>query len=381
MHVAAIPLLVRQHVQDAAFLFVQRGREISGPAFAEDDVGRRDQRIAANLEGLAAAGRTGWEVAKEEATSRSGAGEWFGLAALAFETGHAERLGTALDLALAAGPRGERGLSGAAAWTEPARFGEHVRRWIVSAEPALRRLGVAALSHHRVDPAPRLATLLDDPDPGVRGRAARLAGELGRVDALPRLRERLPSPEERLWPAWAAARLGEQEGTDALLAQVEERPEDPSSGPALDLAVLALGGKAQAVITALLGRPRTHLLALSRVGVLGDRSVLPWLVGRMRDPLTAEAAGAAFRDLFAVDMADTDLFTASPGTLGPGFAELDPAPLPIADRIAAWPGPDPAQPAFVSQRARMLTALREGLAAPRSPLPTWRHRRRFPAWV
>lgn len=380
--VAAIPLLVRQHAQEAAFLWTLRARGIDGPLFAEADVGRRDQRLEANIEGLAAAGRLGWDVAREEALGIGGAGEWFTLLALALEAEEPSAVGEAAELALQAGEAGERGLSGASAWTPPGKLAPHVRRWLVAAEPRLRRLGAAALGHHRVDAGARLPALLADPDPGVRARGARLAGEIGRVDALPLLREASEDPEEdRLWPAWAAARLGDPAGAATLVAVVAERPGDPRAGQALDLAVAALGEGARGAVTTLLGRPGTHLLALSRLGALGDRSILPWLVERMRQPETSEAAGSAFRDLFAVDVNVTDLFTDDPATLGPAFASLDPAPLPVADRVARWPGPAPQEAPFVSQRARMLAALRAGVAEPGRPLATWRHRHRYPAWT
>ena len=380
--VAAIPLLVRQHAQDAAFLWVQRAREIDGPLFAEADVGRRDQRLDANIEGLAAAGRIGRDIAKEEALGVGGPGEWFTLAALALETEDAHAMNEAAGLALEAGTAGERGLSGATAWTPPGKLASFVRRWLVAAEPRLRQLGAAALGHHRVDPGARLPALLADPDPGVRARGARLAGEVGRMDTLPLLRELIEDRQEAwLWPAWAAARLGDPAGAGTLLAVVGERPGDPQAGQALDMAVVAVGERARPAVTALLGRPETHLLALSRLGVLGDRSILPWLVDRMREPATAEAAGSAFRDLFPVNVNGTDLFTEYPETLGPAFADLDPAPLPVADRIAVWPGPSSEAVPFVSQRARMLAALRAGAAEPGRPLPTWRHRHHYPAWV
>lgn len=380
--IAAIPLLVRQHAQDAAFLRVQRSREIDGPSFGEEDLGRRDQRLGADIEGLAAAGLTGWEIAREEAQAQAGPGEWFVLAALALETGAPGALAEALDLALGAGPAGERGLSGAVAWTPPARLGEAVRRWVVSAEPGLRRLGVVALRHHRAEAGPRLGQLLGDPDPGVRGEAARLAGELGRIDAAPRLRELAETGEGEPWPAWSLARLGDAGGPAALLGFVRDRPGDPRAGRALDLALIAAGDRARAEVTALLCRPETHLLALSRIGVLGDPGVLPWLLERMRVPETVAAAGAAFRDFYAIDVNDTDLFTERPEELGPDFAQLDPGPLPVADRIAVWVArPAASLPPFISQRARMIGALRQGLAAPGEPLPDWRGRRRFPAWV
>jgi uncharacterized protein (TIGR02270 family) len=379
--VAAIPLIVRQHAQDAAFLFVQRAREIGGQSNDEEAVGRRDQRLSAHLDGLVAAGRIGWETALDEARRIGGAGEWFVAAVLALSAGDDAELGGTLDEALAAGTRGERGLSGATAWTGADALKPQVRRWIVSTEPALRRLGLAALSHHRADPGQRLGPALADPDAGVRARAARLAGEIGRRDAVPVLRELVSGGEPSFRVNWALARLGDPAGATGLVALVASAPDDARAGQALDMALLALPPKAaQSELSRLLGRPATRPLAVSRSGVVGDASLLPWLVGEMRAPDTVAAAGQAFRDLFAIDVDDTDLFTEDPAALGPGFEAVEPGPLPRADRVAGWAGPDGVQE-FRSMRSIYLGILRDGIRAPDRALGTWRHRRAHPAWV
>ena len=95
-------------------------------------------------------------------------------------------------------------------------------------------------------------------------------------------------------------------------------------------------------LTRLLGRGAGRALALSRMGVMGDDTVLPWLVGRMREPMDALAAGAAFRDLVAVEPFDAGLFASTPKALGDGFAGLEPGPWPHADpsgaTCATWSG-------------------------------------------
>lgn len=379
--IASIPALVRQHAQDAAFLWTQRMAEIDGPLFSAEDVGRRDQRLAANIDGLVAAGPKGREIAREGAQAQGGTGEWFVLTALALETGDATEVEQAAGMALDSGPAGARGLSGATGWSLPLKVSGPVRRWLASDDPRRRRLGVAALSHHRVDPGKGLAALLDDPDPATRSAAARLAGNLGRTDMLPRLRTALEEEGDHLWPAWAGTRMNDGEALAALLRFVRQRPDDRQAGFALDLALVALGPRAAGELTTLLGRPETRVLALSRAGVPGDASILPWLIERMRSPETAHAAGCAFRDLFANDIRASALFTDDAASLGPGFAGLDTLPLPVADRIADWPGPDPGHRPFVSQRARMLASLRAGVAAPTRPLAPWRHRQPGPAWV
>jgi len=152
-------MLVRQHAEDAAFLFVQRGRAFHGQSWDETQLGRTDQRIAGNIAGLVAAGKTGLEIAAEYAETVGGAGEIFTLAVTAFAQGQA------VEFTLAAGlgsPAGRKGLSGALAWTEPRLIGPQVKRWLESGEEGLRFLGLVALSHHRSDPGAMLAGFLTE---------------------------------------------------------------------------------------------------------------------------------------------------------------------------------------------------------------------------
>ncbi|RUV31610.1 hypothetical protein [Mesorhizobium sp. M7A.F.Ca.MR.148.00.0.0] len=64
MHsIATIAAIVDQHAEDAAFLWLRRRREIDGSILDETDIGRIDQRLDANIEGLMAAGKAGWDAA------------------------------------------------------------------------------------------------------------------------------------------------------------------------------------------------------------------------------------------------------------------------------------------------------------------------------
>ncbi len=375
-HIATNPMIVRQHAEDAAFLFVQRAKEVRGHDLAEIDLGRRDQRLEANIAGLLAAGQTGWDIVAGQATEFPGAGEAFAAGALAIANG--EHVAEAISLSMLS-PFGAKGLSGALAWSDFALLKPYLSSWHAAADPALRQLALIVMSHHRHDPEQRLQSYFGDADPGIRSRAARLAFEHGRVDAVPQLQALAIDDGTGFWARMALARLGY--GAEPLEFHAKN-PDDPNAGPALDMRLIARPDEAKACLARLMQRPETEGLALSRAGLLGDRSILPWLIRQMQDPASAECAGFALRDLFPIHADESGLFTASPDRLGDAFSDLDPATLPVAEKVADWakagcPVPEP----FVSLRRQMLDALRAAIRTPSAPLQNWRARRRFPAWI
>ncbi|MBP7000321.1 HEAT repeat domain-containing protein [Amaricoccus sp.] len=380
---ATIAAIVAQHADDAAFLFTQRARQVDGRLFGEADLGRLDQRLTANLAGMTASGEAGWELALARLAEFPEAGELFVVAWLALGSGEPALVERALA-ALAEAPGAFRGFSGALARHGADRLRPLVGPWLDAAAPLLRRLAVCALSHHRVDPGRRLPALLADPDPAVRARALRLAAELGRTDLAPAVAAALAGPDPG--PRWQAARAACLLGLrPQAAAEVERRAarDGPLRAAAIELRLVAWP-RAEAVAWAraeLARRPDDPLL-VAAIGAIGERTAVPWLLERMRDPALAHAAGCAFRDLFAVDFDATDVFAADPEALGPAFAAAD-SPVPIADRAAAWwertrGAPD--APPFVPLRQSRLAALRAAAATPDAPLADWRRTRPYPAW-
>ncbi|MEI8720150.1 MULTISPECIES: hypothetical protein [unclassified Mesorhizobium] len=387
--IASIADIVDQHASDAAFLWFRRRHEIDRPILGETDIGRIDQRLNANLDGLMASGKAGWEAAQAHFADYSEPGELFVLGVLALRWGDAEAVALAIDAAATLGEVGVSALSGAIARTPRENLRPFVAEWLDARDARLRGLGLAALWHHRVDPGARLGDLLSNPHPDVRRRAFRLAGGLKRRDLLPAVLAGLDgldgdTPKERLTAALAACLLGEAR----------------SAHPVLDRIVLAEPGLAAAAIEMRLlttplktGRswlqdglrqPALRATATAAIGLVGDRSVMPWLIARMREPELVFAAGLALRDLLDVDFNDTDLFTIDPVVLGKEFEPVTASPLPVADRVTAWwdegRGGGNHEP-FHSMRRLRLDAMRAALAKPDAPLTDWRRTRRFPAWM
>jgi hypothetical protein len=354
---AAIPMLVRQHSEDAAFLFVQRGRAFHGQSWDEVQLGRTDQRIAAHIAGLVAAGKTGLEIAAEYVETVGGAGEVFALASTAFATGEA------VELALASGlvtQVGRKGLSGALAWTDAQVIGSRVRGWLESGEEGLRLLGLAALSHHRRDPGAALVVYLADRSAVVRSRAARLAFELGRSDLAGPLAD---IAEGDVWPLLALARFGK--GAGPLYDHVAVA-EPVQAELALDAALIAAPDQARERLGAMLRHHGTRALALSRAGVTGDLSVGGWLWQQLDHEDDVEAAQFALFDLYPLDPDLCSDLTADPANR-PTTAE-------------AWLKAHATDPPHLSLRRKRLDVLRAGFRDRTIPLPEWRRTRAYPAW-
>lgn len=387
MHrIATIAPIVDQHAEDAAFLWLRRRREIDGPIFGETDIGRIDQRLEANLEGLMAAGKAGWESAQAHFADYAELGELFVLGTVAMRWSDAKLVSSAIDAGASLGEAGISSLSAAIARTPRESLRPFVAQWLDTRDARLHCLGLSALWHHRVDPGPRLQDLVSHPDAAVRRRAVRLAGGLRRRDLLPAVLASLDgeTAKERLAAAFAACLLGEARSAHPVIDKILATGTDQAEA-AIEIRLLTTPPKAaKAWLQTRLGQPQLRVAATASLGLFGDSSVMPWLIEKMREPELVFAAGLAMRDLFEVDFNDTNLFMIDPADLGKAFESLNDSPLPVADRVASWwdegRGGRGHRP-FHSMRRLRLDALRAALAATDTPLANWRRTRRFPAWL
>jgi uncharacterized protein (TIGR02270 family) len=386
LRVASIPAIIAQHAEDAAFLWLRRRNTIDGHLLDETGIGRLDQRLEANIEGLEAAGQAGWEIAKARFADYAEPGETFLVAALALRSGSADAVAEALELAEPLGHGGVSALSGATARTPRDMLRPFVAGWINSHKPERRCLGLAAIWHHRVNSGPKLAECLNDTDAGVRIRALRLAGRLRQREHLAAVHAALGREDagERLEAAIAACLLGDLSAArpvlDRILVTVPEL-----ARKAMEMRLLTTpAGEAKRWLQSRLEQPLSRVDAVASIGLLGDTAIMPWLIEKMRDPDLIVAAGEALRDLFAVDFGDTDAFTSDPASLGPAFAEREDTELPAADQVAAWwkarAGAEPGTP-FHSMRRLRLDAIRATLREAELMLANWRRTRQYPAWL
>ena len=82
---AIIPVIVEQHAEEAAFLWLLRDSAVIEPHYSLPDVAHLDNRTEAHIDRLRIAGDEGWEIYKETLVWEE-AGEVFPAAVLAFES-------------------------------------------------------------------------------------------------------------------------------------------------------------------------------------------------------------------------------------------------------------------------------------------------------
>lgn len=334
-----VPDIVRQHAEQAAFFWAQRDMLAAEDPPDEKVVADVDRRLEANLDGLRVAGPAAWPFIIAAYEDFPEQGELFLYAWAAIEQMDGERIREAVEMGRAREDEA-RGLVGALAWHKPKAIGPLVRDWIVSKDEFKRYLAVVACLEHGVDPKGLLIRLIRDPDVRVRAVSLRLVGKLKRADLVREIAAALESQDEpvRLWSAWALNELG-----FAALAQPELQKQVLANGPgALTAlrAIVAIGPDkdVRAWMGGLLKSPDTAPLAVRGAGMLGDRTILNWLIHQMRNPALAVAAGGALLELFP-EARDADLFTLDPAEIGQLFEEYfgDFGPnVPVADRVMAW---------------------------------------------
>jgi len=414
MSAAVIPLVIEQHAEEAAFLWILRDVAAEAPHYRLKDLAKLEGRIEAHLDGLRIAGEAGWRLC-EKALGVGEAGEAFAAGVLALESRDQRHLGKVFE-AVEHSPEAVRGLVSAFGWVEPSRLSGTVKTLLGSSSWLYRCVGIRACAMHRVDPGPVLNQAIRDGDiPAEVGAAAlRAAGELRRKDLLPAIRERFESPDEtiRFWSAWAAFWLGDR-GTALEILRATTVSDSRFRTRALALLLRAVPLKdAQGWLKGMMQYPQWQYELVMGVGMMGDPAYLPWLMQQMERPALARAAGEAFSLITGVDIAYEDLEGERPQGFEAGPTE-DPKdenvrmdrdenlPWPDHAKMRAWweahrerfsPGHRYLAGAPVSpeqcrevlregyQRQRAAAALELGLMQADTPLfevraPAWRQRR------
>lgn len=346
-----ISVILDQHVEEAALLWLRRDRAVNEPHFDLHDLAALDDQLDAHLDGLRVAetDRCGaaWDVCVRE-LNRGEDGEVFPAAVLAFECGNETRIQTVLDVASKSAELSRPAIS-ALGWLPHDQAAEHIDRLLAADTPSLRRIGIAASVIHRQDPHSALTAALADSDLDLRARALRAVGELGRFDQLDAARKYIDADDEhcRRSAAWSVALMSEtQDATTALMGIVEASAlgwpralQTVLRRMDIDVARAWIGQMAE-----------DNMLCKSAVvgaGIVGVAESVPWLIDQMHVPELARVAGEAFVMITGVDLNDAGLegdwpegFEAGP-TDDPDDdnTEMDPdenLPWPKAQAIADW---------------------------------------------
>jgi len=337
----AIPEILAQYAEEAAFLWVLRDQAVQAPHYSLADLIKLDDRIEAHLDGLRVAGDAGWEIVQQELKWEE-PGEVFAAAVLAFESDDMARIQPVLTVARES-PELARGLISALGWLPFGKVALRINQLAASQTTDLRRIGIAAAAIHRQDPGRALTDSLAADDPALRARALRAAGQLGRTDLLPVLRQQTADEDEtcRFAAGWSAALLGDKRPIAGL--QSVAAGSSAHAPAAMDMALRCLDLPAAiAWQTQTASDPKLPRAAVIAAGVIGDPVSIPWLVEQMAFADLARVAGESFTFITGADLALAHLDGEAPSA-----SEAGPTDSPEDENVAMdpdddLPWPDPA---------------------------------------
>lgn len=301
-------VVIRQHAENAAFLWTQRDRAITAPHYRLKDIAKLDERVEANVDGLRVAGEVGWSLCVD-GLEQKGPGEVFATAVLAFGGTDPSKIEKVFEVSEAV-PGLHRPVVSALGWLDVERSKPHLAGLLASENPLKRRVGISGYAVHRIDPGAALTQTLSDTDYGVRARALKAAGALGKVDLLTHVRRATAEEDVRVHfhALWAAARLGDR--TPDLLRKLQAVAE---SGEELAEGAYALVVRCLPIEEAkhwrrqIRDNPQLLRLAVKGIGMIGDPGLVPELLVWMEQKETSRAAGESFSMITGVDLAYQDL--------------------------------------------------------------------------
>jgi uncharacterized protein (TIGR02270 family) len=353
-----IPLVVEQHADGIAVLWLQRDRAVGEPHYRLADLTQHDDRLRAQEDGLKIAQMHGWLICLAELARWSGPGEVFSAAILAWESGSAERFQEVMNYAVVSYDC-SRACVSSLGWLSEELADSWIDRLLVAKNVWQRRLGIAACAVRGRDPGEFLSEAVRSPDTMFRARALRAAGELARRDLIEAAKNALQNVDShvRFSAAWAVARLEEDEQSlDALRKTVESQTASPLSGltptsdqhRALQLALRRMPPAAAGKwLNELAKQPAFIRQAVIGSGVVGVPEAIPWLFHVMQNPALSRVAGEAFTMITGLDLAAEKFdapwpagFTAGP-TEDPdddnvAMDEDENLPWPDAGKLADW---------------------------------------------
>jgi uncharacterized protein (TIGR02270 family) len=349
-------------IQEAEALWKKRQIAIDAPYFALDDLAHLDSQINKQLDVLRQNSVQSWALLEQRFNgSQYPLDDFFSATVLAFgETAHQgwrdlliERIGT-----------DERPIVAVIAtlgWLPLNRIKEPLLQFLATGNPLHQRIAIAACAQHRADVGDYLNAALQSDSSELRAGALKAAGELGRLDLLPALRQHLTAEplDQRFWAAWSAIRMGERGQAVEILGEFA-LTDSPLCQFALPLLPRVLPDpQRQRWLETIKDQALHSRDAILSVGAAGDPWQIPWLVTQMQHPELARVAGEAFTLINGLDLVEQQLAqpTATSATNNP----KDPM------RGLPWPNPDAITTWWQANETRFQPGIRYLLGHPITP--------------
>ncbi len=209
--------VIQQHAEEAAFLRNARSFLVRAPHVKLHHLRRFDDRLAANLDGLAVAGEWGWRLCKSLLANPS-IGEVFTATVRAIEDRNELGLNELIALAAALNEF-QPGFVSAFGWVSAQFLQGTIKELLASNNPFERQVALAACAMHRTDPGFALKAALEDNDASLRAYGLRVSGLCARRDLLTPCVEALMDDDAacRFAAACSVALLGDGDDAIAIL--------------------------------------------------------------------------------------------------------------------------------------------------------------------
>jgi len=325
--------------ETAAQLWLERDQAAGAPMTTLEELAELDGQLEQQLTLLREAGDLGWKCCTEY-LSKSQPGYVFVAATTAVSHPDSALFQQIIHY-IEAAPGTVHELIAGLGWVAPTYLRGQVQSLLTSNSPLLRYAGIAACGLHQVDPGRHLDAALKDSGLRLRRRALRTVGELRIRRHLSTLQAHLAHANEqwRFWAAWSASFLLENSGLQELRKMTEQHNLEASLQLyAIDLLARAMEpGAARLWIRQLLLDEQMAPMVIRGLGMLGDPSVIPWLIRRMAGSSDqARLAGEAFSRITGVDLVEQGLVLASSASLESQDQEYTVLPCPDPQAVQQW---------------------------------------------
>lgn len=142
--------LIQQHATDAAFYWQHIHDSLLSATMEKDDVIGFTTLLNAHLDGLLAAGETGWNEALNNLETWLMDGEAFVCGALAFKSGNVEYINTLLEVIERSPESMSHGFAEAAKYVSHSTLSPYLDDWLISENVLLQQVAICGCAAHNI---------------------------------------------------------------------------------------------------------------------------------------------------------------------------------------------------------------------------------------
>ncbi|MDQ1835437.1 MULTISPECIES: hypothetical protein [Massilia] len=341
----AIPLVVRRYAEEIATRWWRRhSAYIENPRTRLEEVIDFDESIDAFLDGLEQSGLSGRKFVEQTVLGDAPdvSADIFVALALAARSGEESILDRALEHTQAL-PGMPHALEGLFSWSREPLVSATLLSCLGHSDPRIQDAAFSQCHTHGKSGASHLANLVNGPATPLLARALRTAGECGRVDLLPAIRDWASQDQDtngavRYWASWSTVLLGGANPSSIATLRSVAESGATNNGTALQLLCVALPQDELIDYLQSISSSIKPSLLVQATGWSGHCGYAPYLIEKMRIPALASYAGEAFRLITGLDFEMAQAVIDPPPFFDDGELTLTQQmyPYPDADQAANW---------------------------------------------